>query len=86
MVGFLFGLALIVIINQIPSLFGIETSQGSGVIQLWDVFTSLNNAHILTLTVSAITFAVLLLFRRFLPRFPGTLLVMGIRGVAKFVG
>ena len=45
-VGFLFGLALIVIINQIPSLIGIETSQGSGIVQLWEHFRSLNDAHI----------------------------------------
>jgi high affinity sulfate transporter 1 len=84
-VGFLFGLALIVIIQQIPILFGITTSQGSGIIQLWDLFTSLNDAHLLTFAISAATFGLLLLFRRFFPRYPGTLFVMGISVLVVFI-
>jgi SulP family sulfate permease len=84
-VGFLFGLALIVIIQQIPSLFGVTSSEGSGIIQLWEIFTSLNNAHILTFAISTFTFAFLLLMRRFFPHFPGTLLVMGLSILAVFI-
>jgi len=82
-IGFLFGLALIVIIQQIPNLFGVNTTnQGTGIIQLWELFTSLNDAHLLTLAISAATFGSLLLFRRFFPRYPGTLFVMGISVLA----
>ena len=81
-IGFLFGLALIVIIQQIPNLFGFNTNQGTGIIQLWELFTSLNDAHLLTLAISAATFGLLLLFRRFFPRYPGTLFVMGISVLA----
>jgi len=81
-VGFLFGLALIVIINQVPSLLGVKSSGNNGIIQLWDLLQSLDDAHILTLVISALSFAVLLSLRRFFPRFPGTLLLMGISVLA----
>lgn len=77
-VGFLFSLALIVIIGQLPGLFGLVTSRGSSLSQLWELITSLGDTNLWTLAISVVTFAVLLLFRRYLPRVPGTLLVMGL--------
>ena len=82
--GFLFGLALIVIIGQVPSLFGLDSTRGSAVSQLGELITSLDETNLYTLVISIATFVVLLLFRRYFPRLPGTLLVLGLSVVAVY--
>ena len=81
-IGFLFGLALIIIINQIPSLRGLESGSGNSWEQLWEIITSLDESNLLTLAVSGAAFFSLLLFRRYIPRFPGTLVVLGLSVLA----
>lgn len=76
--GFLFGLALVVIIGQIPSLLGLETSSGTALNQLGELITSIGATNLLTLAISAAAFLVLLLFRRYFPRLPGTLVVLAL--------
>jgi high affinity sulfate transporter 1 len=77
-VGFLFGLALIIIIGQLPSLFGLESSRSSGIAQLWELITSLGDTNLLTLAISVTAFVFLLLLRRYTPRTPGTIVVLGL--------
>ena len=81
-VGFLFGLALIVIIQQIPKLFGVESQFGTGLMQAWDFLLSLSEINWITLAISVVSFAILILMRRFFPRFPAALLVIGISVLA----
>ena len=76
--GFLFGLALVVIIGQIPSLLGLETSSRTALNQLGELITSIGATNLLTLAISAAAFLVLLLFRRYFPRLPGTLVVLAL--------
>jgi high affinity sulfate transporter 1 len=84
--GFLFGLALLVIISQLPSLFGLPSGSGSALNQLRGLITSLDGTNPWTLAISVVTILALLLFRRFFPRFPGVLVVMvlSILAVAAF--
>jgi MFS superfamily sulfate permease-like transporter len=71
--GFLFGLALLVIISQLPSLFGVQSGSGSALNQLGQLITSLDDTNPWTLAISVATFLALLLFRRYAPGFPGAL-------------
>lgn len=75
--GFLFGLALIIIIGQLPSLFGLESGDGTGLMQLGELITSMDETSLITLAISAISFLLVFVFKRYIPRFPGTLMVLG---------
>jgi high affinity sulfate transporter 1 len=75
--GFLFGLALIIIIGQLPSLFGLKSGEGTGLMQLGELITSLDDTSLITLAISAISFLLLFVFKRYIPRFPRALMVLG---------
>ena len=75
-VGFLFGLGLVIIISQIPSLLGLDSIKGAALLQLGGIVMALRNLSPLTLLISIVVFVILWLFRRFLPGFPGTLAVI----------
>jgi high affinity sulfate transporter 1 len=75
-VGFLFGLALVIIIGQVPSLLGLDSIKGSALLQLGGLVTALKNLSPITLAISVAAFVILWLFRRFLAGFPGTLVVI----------
>lgn len=77
-VGFLFGLALVVIIGQVPSLLGLDSIKGSALFQLGGLIAAIRNLNPLTFAISLSVFVVLWLFRRFLPGFPGTLVVIAL--------
>lgn len=83
--GFLFGLALVIIVGQIPSLLGLEAGKSSGLQQLLELLKSLGNTDLLTLMISAAAFLLLLLFKRYLPRFPGAIIVMALSILAVLV-
>ncbi len=78
--GFLFGLAVIIIIARLPTLFGITVDGNSPLTQLLLLITSLDETILATLAVSVVSILILLSFWRFLPRFPGAIaiLVLGI--------
>jgi MFS superfamily sulfate permease-like transporter len=76
--GFLFGLALLVIISQLPSLFGLPSGSGGALNQLGQLITSLDDTNPWTLAISVAAFLVLLLFRRYAPGFPGALVVIAL--------
>jgi MFS superfamily sulfate permease-like transporter len=76
--GFLFGLALLVIISQLPSLFGLPSGSGSALNQLWRLMTSLDGTNPWTLAITVATFLALLLFRRYAPGLPGALVVIAL--------
>jgi len=60
MKGFLFGLALTIIIGQIPKLLGVEKGEGNFFEQLWSIIGSLSQTSQVTLALSII--AVLILY------------------------
>ena len=75
-VGFLFGLALVIIIGQIPSLLGLDSIKGSALLQLGGLVIALKHLSPITLAISVAALVILWLFRRLLPGFPGTLLII----------
>lgn len=84
--GFIVGLALTIVIGQVPKLFGVEKSSGNFFEQAWGVIRHLGDTQWRTLVVGAVSLAVVLGLKRWLPLVPGSLLavLLGIPAVAVF--
>jgi MFS superfamily sulfate permease-like transporter len=84
--GFIIGLALTIIIGQVPKLFGIPKEEGDFFEQLWGVLTHLGDTHGTTLVVGATSLVLVLGLRRFAPGAPGSLVavVFGVAAVQLF--
>jgi len=74
--GFIIGLALTIVIGQVPKLFGIEKEEGDFFEQLWGVITHLGDTQARTLAVGAASLAIVLGLRRFAPSIPGSLVAV----------
>ncbi|MDF8262695.1 SulP family inorganic anion transporter [Luteipulveratus flavus] len=79
--GFIIGLALTIMIGQVPALLGTSKGSGNFFEKAWHVLTHLGEAHLLTVAIGAGSLAALLLLRRFLPLVPGSL-VVALAGIA----
>ncbi|MGZ6576134.1 MAG: SulP family inorganic anion transporter, partial [Solirubrobacteraceae bacterium] len=84
--GFIIGLALTIIVRQLPKLFGIKQGSGDFFAQLWNVITHLGDTQGLTLLVGVLSLVVIIGLRRVAPRVPGSLVavVLGIAAVKLF--
>ncbi|MFI6432398.1 SulP family inorganic anion transporter [Rhodococcus oryzae] len=84
--GFIVGLALTIIIGQVPKLFGVPKSEGNFFEQAWGVISHLGDTDWRTLTVGVLSLAVVLGLKRWLPLVPGSLLavLLGIAAVTVF--
>ena len=84
--GFIVGLALTIIIGQVPKLLGITKGSGDFFEQLWHVIAHLGDTDGLTLLVGALSLAVIFGLRRFAPAIPGSLVavLLGIAAVKVF--
>jgi sulfate permease, SulP family len=82
--GFIVGLALTIMVGQLPKLFGVPKGEGDFFRQLGSVLGHLGGTNVPTLLVGAASLLLVLLLRRWLPRVPGSLLVvlLGISAVA----
>src|SRR6478735_1001043 len=58
--GFIVGLALTIMIGQVPKFFGVPKSEGDFFQQVWGVITELGNTQWLTFLVGVLSLAVLL--------------------------
>jgi sulfate permease, SulP family len=86
--GFLFGLALVIAIEQVGKLFGIKTGGGSGdfFMEFWNFITHLGETNGWTLLIGVLSLAILFGLPRVFPRIPAALvaLVFGIAFVSLF--
>ncbi len=82
--GFIVGLALTIVIGQVPKLLGIDKHPGNFFEQAWGVLTHLGETNWRTALVGAVALAIVLGSRRWLPLVPGSLLavLLGILAVA----
>lgn len=83
--GFLGGIAIIIVINQLPQFFGLEGGYGRSLPRLGQFFSDIGDLDLQTLAVSVISLALLLGFSRIGPRFPGALIVLVLSIVASTV-
>jgi MFS superfamily sulfate permease-like transporter len=78
--GFAFGLAVTIIIRQLPGLVGLAPASSGPFDLLGQLFLAVRDWHFVSLGVGAVALAALLMLRRY-PAIPGTLLVL-IAGIA----
>ena len=76
--GFIVGLALTIIIGQVPKLLGIEKGSGDFFEQLWDVITRLGDSQWRTVIVGVLSLAVVLVLRRLAPVVPAPLVAVAL--------
>jgi sulfate permease, SulP family len=81
LVGYLHGIAIVLVIGQLGKLFGISVDNRDPIPQLVEVIQEIGTAHGATVAVGAVSLAVLLLLRRFAPKVPGALVVV-LAGIA----
>ncbi len=74
--GFVFGLALTIMVKQAHKLTGISSGQGNFFQLVWHVITSLKELSPWTCAVGATAIAVMFLLGAFVPRVPSALVVL----------
>jgi high affinity sulfate transporter 1 len=74
--GFIIGLALTIMIGQVPKLLGVSKGSGDFFNQLWHIVDELNTASGWTVLVGLASLAVLLVIRQVAPKVPGSLVVV----------
>ncbi len=84
--GFIVGLALTIIVGQLPKLFGVEKEPGNFFEQAWGLIGNLGDTSLVTLVVGLVALAVIVLLRKVIPLVPGSLVVvlLGVLAVALF--
>jgi sulfate permease, SulP family len=76
--GFIVGLALTIIVGQLPDLLGIEKGSGDFFEKAWHVLAGLGDVDAGTLAVGALSLAIVLGLRRTAPAVPGSLVAVAI--------
>lgn len=75
LVGYLNGIALIVLVGQLPKLFGYKGEAGGFLGRLVEFTRNIDNTHLPTFILGAIALAALFALKRWAPRLPAALLV-----------
>jgi len=81
-VGFMHGLALVIIVAQLPKVLGLKSDGETTLEQVVSLLHRLGDANLISLAIGAGTFAVILLCRGFAPRVPGAVLALAGSGLA----
>ena len=84
--GFIIGMALTIIVGQLPKLFGIEGGEGNFFEKLWHVIADLGDTSATTLAVGLASLAVVVGLRRLAPAVPGSLVAVALAVVAVKLG
>lgn len=74
--GFIIGLALTIMIGQVPDLIGVEGGHGSFFEKTWALLGQLGDVDPLTITVGLASLTALVVVRRTMPFLPGSLVVV----------
>jgi high affinity sulfate transporter 1 len=84
--GFVFGLALVIAVKQLPKLFGLEAAEGNFWARIVDLLSQIPESHWLTLLVGATSLVLMLVLEERWPRVPAALvtLIYGIVVVSIF--
>lgn len=76
LIGYIHGVAVVLITGQLGKLFGLSVSASRPLAQLWEVITELGSASAATVAVSAVALATLLGLRTLMPKVPAALIVV----------
>jgi sulfate permease, SulP family len=80
--GFVFGLTLVIVVGEVPTMLGVTPAQGNVFVRALQVLASLGKVHVTTAVVAAGCLAVLFGGSRFAPRVPWGLVVLVVGVVA----
>ncbi|MDH0739488.1 SulP family inorganic anion transporter [Achromobacter spanius] len=78
LVGFKAGIAIVIVVDQIPKLLGLHFPKGPFLSNVLAIFDGLTQVSIATTAVGAITLGLLLILQRFMPRAPAPLVTVAI--------
>ncbi|WP_206055541.1 SulP family inorganic anion transporter [Nocardioides sp. GY 10127] len=84
--GFVVGLALTILVGQLPALIGVEKADGGFLARSWGLLRELPHLHPTTAVLGVSALAVVLGLRRWAPRVPGSLVVVVLGVLAVAVG
>ena len=90
-IGFTNGGALVICLSQTPKMLGIQEPDEKNIgfagfiTDLFQTFSNVSNINLMTLSFGVGAVILLLVFRRFLPKFPGALLVVFISIIASIL-
>jgi SulP family sulfate permease len=79
--GFLFGMALIILVRQLGKIVGVSTGDGDFFARLWHVLAHAGDWSLTSIAVGAGAIVALLAIERYLPRLPSSLIVL-VLGIA----
>lgn len=74
--GFIVGLALTIIVGQLPKLFGVEKGEGDFFEQLWHLLGELGSTNGTTLLIGLVSLVLVLALKRLAPVVPGSLVAV----------
>ncbi len=72
--GFIFGLAMVIILRQVPKLFGIEGADGNFFQMAWQTANNLGATHGWTILVGSTSLAILFIMGRYASRVPAAII------------
>lgn len=78
LVGFLFGMALTIVVRQGAKLVGVSSGDGDFFERLWTILSKAPDWSLATLAVGACALTLLFLLERFVPRLPAALIVLAL--------
>ena len=86
LIGFKAGIGLVIVLDQVPKLFGIHFSKGSFVHNLLAIVQAIPDTSVATLAVGVLTVVILVGIERLFPRAPAALIAvaLGIAGMGVF--
>jgi sulfate permease, SulP family len=76
MTGYIFGVACLIAISQLPKVFGVSGGTGTFFEQLQQFISKLPETNVYALALGIGTIAIVLLFKRFKPLIPGALVAL----------
>ncbi|HKU89487.1 MAG TPA: SulP family inorganic anion transporter [Steroidobacteraceae bacterium] len=76
-VGFKAGIGFVIVADQVPKLLGIKIHKEGFFRDVWSIFEAIPKAMLLTVVVGLGTIAALAFIKRFAPKWPAPLLVLG---------
>lgn len=82
LVGYLNGIALIILVGQLPKLFGYKSEVGGFFARLVEFSQKVNDPHLPTLILGAIALVILLVLRRWASQLPAALIVAALSIIA----
>jgi high affinity sulfate transporter 1 len=83
--GFIIGLALTILMGQLPALFGVAKGSGDFFAQAWHFLGQLNHTNAPSLAIGLVCLSIVLGLRRRLPLVPGALIAVGVGILASYL-